>query len=116
MAVPSSSLEGVGETLASHRSQALRLERSQFALFRFIAGIRTLFALLAGIGLLSHGIGESKALAWVVLAYLLLSTALLVRTLGQWPQAGAARWLWIDAATVAIVCRLAEQDAPSLGI
>src|SRR5262252_8682955 len=116
MAVPGTAPEVSRGSHAWPSPSDRSLDRSHFALLRFIAGMRALFALLAGIAMISHGIDGESALAWVLLTYLLLAVALLVRTLGGWPLAGAAQWLWIDAAAIAIVCRLQVQDAPWLGI
>jgi len=90
--------------------------RSPFEFLRFVAGLRALFALLAGISMLARGVAVPPLLTAIVLSYLLFAAGLLLRTLGGWPRAGYKRWLWIDAAVLALLCRLMEDDAPWLSI
>ena len=74
--------------------------QDRLALARFIAGIRALYALLAGIALLGWGRFSSPVLGVVVLPYLLLAAVLLLQTMRGWPRAGSWLWLWIDAAVL----------------
>jgi len=89
---------------------------SPFAFLRFVAGMRALLALLAGVVLLGRGVSSSPVLSTAVLSYLVFAAALLLQTLSGSPRASHKRWLWIDAAVLAFMCRLMEKDAPWLSI
>ncbi|HEX6705505.1 MAG TPA: histidine kinase [Albitalea sp.] len=78
--------------------------------------MRALFALLAVISMLARGVAVPPLWTAVVMSYLLFAAGLLLRTLGGWPRAGYKRWLWMDAAVLALLCRLMEDDAPWLSI
>jgi signal transduction histidine kinase len=92
------------------------LVRSQSEFLRFVAGIRALFALLAGVALINYGVARSPLLVSLVTPYVLLAAALLWQTLTDPPRAHAERWLWVDAAVFAVLCQLMEHDAPWVGV
>jgi hypothetical protein len=52
----------------------------------------------------------------LVMPYLMLAAALLWQALARPPRPNAERWLWVDAAVLAVLCQLLKQDAPWVGV
>src|SRR5262245_40661878 len=78
-------------------SDSAELMQDRLALARFIAGVRALLALLAGIAVLVWGRSPSPVASGLLLPYLLLAAVLLLQAMRGWPRAGTWLWLWIDA-------------------
>jgi len=106
----------LASSLASSDTRSPRLLSSEFALLRFIAGMRAMLALLAGIGIFAYPVSHSPFVYAVLLPYLLWSAILLWKTLDGWPSARWRLWLWIDAFFVLVTCQLLAQQAVLLGI
>ena len=98
------------------RDRRTRLIPPEFALLRFVAGMRAMLVLLAGIGALVYPRSHSASVDLVLLPYIVWSAVLLWKTLGGWSRASWPLWLWVDAAVVFVTCQLLAQEAPLLGI
>ena len=94
----------------------LRVVGSRFAFLRFVAGMRALFALLAGVALLARGGPDALMLTSLAVPYLLFAAGLFLATLSGWSRASSKLWLWIDAAALAMMCHVFATGAPWLGI
>jgi signal transduction histidine kinase len=88
---------------------------SQDALPRFVAVMRAVLALLGGIALLLGDVSHLPLVSAVAWLYMLLSAALLLRTLAGVAAASSARWLWVDAVVLLILGQQVD-SAPWLGI
>jgi signal transduction histidine kinase len=106
----------LASSLAPADARSPRLVASEFALLRFIAGMRAMLALLAGIGIFAYPASHSPFVYAVLLPYLVWAAILLWKTLGGWPSARWRLWLWVDALFLLATCQLLSQQAPLLGI
>ena len=86
----------------------------EFALLRFMAGLRALLALLGSVGFIVHSNLQWLHAQLLLGPYTLWAAFLLWKTLSAWPRASSRLWPWIDAATLLVLSSLTPQSGPLL--